>query len=189
MKIWITADTHYGYRAVINKSRRPFKTVEEMDDVLLENLNSKVKENDILYHLGDFCKSDVEYAKQVRARIKCKRVFLVAGNHDIPNFGLSFYHLFSRVENLLEMPLLGRLCVMCHYPMKIWRQCDKAPARAAFHLYGHLHGTMPIKDWSLMLDVGVDAHNFQPWSEEELMDYLTPRLQEYSKQKRNRIDF
>ena len=53
--IWITADFHFGHSNIIRYCNRPFRSVEEMDQTILDRLNASVKANDILYFLGDFC--------------------------------------------------------------------------------------------------------------------------------------
>jgi calcineurin-like phosphoesterase family protein len=53
--IWCTADFHFGHSNIIRYCNRPFRSVEEMDQSILDRLNASVKANDILYFLGDFC--------------------------------------------------------------------------------------------------------------------------------------
>lgn len=47
MKIFITADHHFDHENIIKYCSRSFKTVEEMNEVMVEKLNSKVSKNDI----------------------------------------------------------------------------------------------------------------------------------------------
>lgn len=54
VKIWFTSDTHFGHNNIMKFCQRPWKTVEEMDNALIQNWNSVVGENDIVFHLGDF---------------------------------------------------------------------------------------------------------------------------------------
>ena len=53
-KIWFTSDTHFSSERTLELSKRPFKSVEEMDKILIENWNSVVGQNDTVYHIGDF---------------------------------------------------------------------------------------------------------------------------------------
>ena len=52
---WFTSDQHYGHANVIGYNKRPFKTVEDMDEQLIKNFNSAVNSGDITIHAGDFC--------------------------------------------------------------------------------------------------------------------------------------
>ena len=52
--VWFTADTHFGHTNIIKYCNRPFKTPEDMNNVMLTNINITVGENDTYWHLGDF---------------------------------------------------------------------------------------------------------------------------------------
>ena len=52
---WFTADFHFGHSNIIRYCSRPFRDVAEMDQAVLERLNASVRDNDVLYFLGDFC--------------------------------------------------------------------------------------------------------------------------------------
>lgn len=41
-KVFFTADMHFGHENVISFDRRPFETVEEMDEKLIRRWNAKV---------------------------------------------------------------------------------------------------------------------------------------------------
>ena len=62
--------------------------------------------------------------------------------------------------------------VLCHYPFERW---DKAHY-GAWHLHGHCHGTLLSTDNQARLDVGVDAHEFQPISYGEIKLRMTRKV-------------
>ena len=78
---WITADTHFGHKNVIEYSNRPFDSVEEMDAELICRWNRVVGTHDTIYHLGDFAlttkKRKIEILKQLNGY-----KILIRGNHD-----------------------------------------------------------------------------------------------------------
>lgn len=85
--IWFVSDTHFSHSKCWEVFKRddgtplrPFKSTEEMDETLIANWNSVVKESDKVYHLGDVAIKDTG----LKALERCnghKR--LVRGNHDI----------------------------------------------------------------------------------------------------------
>ena len=53
MKYYIS-DLHIGHKNCIIFDNRPFSTLEEMHDTIVENWNSVVKKDDEVYILGDY---------------------------------------------------------------------------------------------------------------------------------------
>ncbi len=164
---WFTSDTHFGHANIIRYSNRPYKSVDEMDDALIRNINALVKADDTFWHLGDFCFGPRESnaffrkAKSYRDRINCRNIILIWGNHD-PNptwrESESFRRLFMEDYMLRITKINGQRISLCHYSMKIW---DKSH-HGAWHLYGHSHGSLPDDPNSLSFDCGVDCHNYKP---------------------------
>lgn len=52
--IYYTADLHFGHANIIKLCHRPFASIEEMDEKLIEKWNNKVKNGDTVYIVGDF---------------------------------------------------------------------------------------------------------------------------------------
>ena len=49
MNVFFTADEHYGHGQVIAYCQRPFASLEEMDEALIERHNALVKKKDLVY--------------------------------------------------------------------------------------------------------------------------------------------
>ncbi len=167
--IWFTADFHFGHNNIIRYCNRPFRSVEEMDQTILDRLNASVKANDILYFLGDFCIGSKAKALEHRKQIRCKKIFAVPGNHDKQVRKLT--DEFSWFSNLAEISIHGQPIVICHYAMRVWNRSH----HGAWHLYGHSHGNLPDTPTSLSMDVGVDTHDFRPWHFDEISLLLTEK--------------
>ena len=52
--IFFTSDTHFNAQRTLDLSKRPFNDLNEMNSTLINNWNSVVGKNDIVFHLGDF---------------------------------------------------------------------------------------------------------------------------------------
>ena len=159
---WFTSDFHLGHYTIIRYCNRPFSSTGEMDAAILANLNSKVGENDQLFFLGDFCKGGADQATRYRDRILCKNVHFVEGNHDRAARKISA--AFCSWNQLVEVRVGKQGIVLCHYAMRTWHHSS----RGVWHLYGHSHGKLRDEPGSLSFDIGVDAHDFQPWNFDEI---------------------
>lgn len=160
--IWITADTHFGHKNIIEYCLRPFSSVEIMDEVLIDRWNMAVKPNDTIYHLGDFTLDKM--ADKYLDRLNGKILF-ISGTHD---YWLKKIELNKYKEKLEILPPLystkiyGKRVVMCHYPLASW----EASFYGSLMLHGHSHGKMEhIKN---RFDVGTDCNDFYPFNLEKL---------------------
>ena len=52
--IYLSGDLHFNHSNIIKYCNRPFKNVEEMNRVIIDNWNALIKFDDTVYHLGDF---------------------------------------------------------------------------------------------------------------------------------------
>ena len=61
MSTFFTSDSHFDDRYAIEYFHRPFKSVDEMNTVMVAKWNRTVTENDTVYHLEDFTLGDIHY--------------------------------------------------------------------------------------------------------------------------------
>lgn len=168
MKYFIS-DMHFGHNYVIEFSNRPFASLEEMHEALINNWNDKVSEEDEVYVLGDmFMDVEASEANEIVKQLNGIK-YLIKGNHedyiDDPEFDTSAfewikdYHLIDDVHPNV---------VLFHYPILEWDGWHKG----TYHLYGHTHNTKQEYFEKLLEDtavnVGVDIHNFAPISLDEV---------------------
>lgn len=144
---------NFGHVNIMKYCNRPFQTVEEMNETMINNWNNVIKDKDEVYHLGDFSLVKKENLRKIRIRLRGK-VYLIKGNHD--KFSKKDYENFENVEKIKEIRYNGKKIVLCHYAMRTWN-CSH---HGAYHFYGHSHGT--LEPYGRSCDVGVDVHNFRP---------------------------
>lgn len=86
--IWFTSDTHFGHEKIIEYCRPEFNDVFHMTHALMDNWNSRIKPNDVVYHGGDMLWrhppptwDELNWAEYVMKRLN-GRIRLILGNHD-----------------------------------------------------------------------------------------------------------
>lgn len=138
MTVRFVADTHFAHANIIKFDRRPWASVAEMDEQLIDNWNRVVKDEDITYHLGDVAMglAPLGYLMQLAGQIR-----IIPGNHD----GI----LVETAEHVAEVtsgriqvidPLVElkgvahRTLWLCHYALEGWNKKHKS-----IHLHGHTH--------------------------------------------------
>lgn len=81
MITWFISDLHFGHRNICRYSNRPFSSIEEMNEVLIQNWNRCVKPSDEIWHLGDFAFGSINFTKKILESLN-GRINLIYGNHD-----------------------------------------------------------------------------------------------------------
>jgi len=187
-KLWFTSDTHYNHGNICSATTqwtnpvtcREFKSLEHMNAHLVGNINEKVGENDILFHLGDWSFGGFEQIELFRNQIVCKNVHIITGNHDhhIENDREGIQSIFSSVNKYLNLvvkwnvgtPLMGeqRFALM-HFPIASWDNM----ARGAIHLHGHVHFEADKRiGVGKMMDVGCDGNELYPIEMSEVLKLM-----------------
>ena len=184
MTIWFTADTHYGHKNIVrgvsnwgNKSGcRDFATIADMNDAMVDSINACVKEDDVLYHVGDLVMGLFQNVSEFRQRLNCRTIHLVLGNHDhnIRKDRDGIQQLFTSVQQQSMICVEDEQMVLCHYPLHVWQNHH----RGTWHLHGHTHGKLndPAFYQRKVMDVGIDTHpEFRPYSFAEVKAILDQR--------------
>ncbi len=150
------ADTHYGHEASLGFCNRPFSSVKEMDEFMIDSWNSVVRDIDIVYHLGDFSFGGAAHAKQIFRRLNGRKR-LILGNHDMRNGEVLPYLLDLDWDEAptpaIETTDCGERLFLSHYAHRVW----PGSHRGSYHFFGHTHGSLPHVGNSR--DVGVDVED------------------------------
>lgn len=154
--IWVISDTHFGHTNIIKYCDRPFKSVEEMDDTIIKNWNSVVRDGDIVYHLGDVYMGKAPgFLNNLKGR---KR--LILGNHDNGRDQL-LQRVFQKIDVWRMFPEFGLL--LTHVPVHTNTLSEKCPV----NVHGHIHNNE--KDYGKQYrNVSVEVVDYTPVNIENL---------------------
>lgn len=179
MNRWFISDTHFGHANIIKYSKRPFKDVDEMNEMMIQEWNKLVKPEDEVYHNGDFAFLPYDKFRTLHARLN-GRIFLQLGNHDSMiiqhRADLLKQGKIVSIENYRELKVAGApMIVLFHYGQRVWNKSH----HGSIHLYGHSHGSLP--PFGKSVDAGVDCkeitHEYRPVHMDEVLKYMSNRDQ------------
>lgn len=176
--LFLTSDTHFGHQNILRLCERPFNTIEEHDQKLIENWNSVVGPEDTVFHLGDFCFGGAQKWKEIRDQLN-GHIILILGNHDIKTVSQSMLTMFDYVTQQMKIQVDGRTVYLNHFPFLTfahWNPDIYQRDALAFALSGHTHIRRGDTGYdaqfaslykSTQYDVGVDLNEYKPiaWKE------------------------
>lgn len=183
-RVFFTSDTHASHANICSATTnwvnpptlRHFKSIQDMNDMLVGNINYLVDENDILFHLGDWSFGGFDKIAEFRSRLVCKNIHLILGNHDhhIERNKEGIRDLFTTVSHYSRLTIVRPLSknsnikynfVLFHFPIASWDNMNQN----VIHLHGHTHlNSIDRIGRGKSLDVGVDGNNLFPISLEDV---------------------
>lgn len=135
MNRYYISDTHFNHSNILLFDNRPFFNVKEMEETIVQNWNKRVKKDDIVYILGDFCWSLEDEWIRILNRLNGRKM-LVLGNHDIRNMSNRLKKMFIQVADYKEVKDGGRRIILSHYPILFYRSSYNDNV---WHFHGHTH--------------------------------------------------
>ena len=190
--IFFISDTHWYHNNIIRLCERPFESIAEMNEVLVNNWNNIVRPGDIVYHVGDFINPRGTRANKFLDRLN-GTVFLAQGNHDskkalyrFPQWAPRYYLNVGDYKFLLQ-----------HYPeypdglkdqytedRRLF--VDKRDYEVDFILSGHIHNNHFDRNdkkvgrlWTgRSLNLSVEVHNYCPIPLDTVIFYCDKRKEQ-----------
>lgn len=157
MKSFVISDTHFLHKNIIKYANRPFTSINEMDIQLINNWNSIVSNEDIIYHLGDFGIDNKTRLEEIFNSLNGKKI-LIEGNHDRRSKVCKFN--WKEIHKLHTISYKNQLFILCHYPLMSWDRQHYG----SIHLYGHIHNHDPLIKLKNAYNVSVEQINYKPIS-------------------------
>lgn len=179
--IWFTSDTHFSHNQPFLYEPRDFKNIDEHNEAIIQNWNSVVQPDDIVYHLGDVMLNDDEHGIKCLQRLN-GHIRMVRGNHDSDNRLLKYADCWN-VESVGDWALVikdGKQSIyLSHFPTITSNYDVDKPLKArVLNLCGHSHTKDAFQDWDkgLIYHVELDAHDNKPVALEEVMKDIRKKL-------------
>ena len=168
MKYLFSSDYHLGHANIIKYCNRPFKSLEQMNKTIIRNHNERVKKDDIVFHIGDFCFKNSSSKKGEGIRTTAQewesklngKIIHIKGNHDKNN----------STKTIIERMVIGyggKRINLVHRP----EHCD---VDYNINFTGHVHQNWEIERirhaflFTDCINVGVDVWRFMPVTFEEI---------------------
>lgn len=167
MTIFFTADTHFGHEKAIkyhsdNKKIRPWDTVDDQDTALINNWNSLVSANDLVYHIGDVYDTTVE-SKGWVDKLNGKKI-LIKGNIDTDD-NSEYLNYFNEVYNNFHVVDLNGQRILLSHNYTTINNLNKY--NCTLNIHGHLHADC-VQDPRYFC-VSLERTNFYPISTGQLL--------------------
>jgi len=173
---FFTADCHFNHIPIIQYANRPFKNVNDMNEELIKRWNEVVPPGSLVYVIGDFIWGKergyrTEGTREIIDRLN-GQIFLIEGSHDKPSIELikeGYRKFVLKTTPQLRIKINKQDITLNHYCMRVWPKSHYD----SWHLFGHSHNR--LKPEGKSLDVGVDGHNYYPWTWNEIVEYMKTR--------------
>ena len=134
------SDIHFGDERILKLCKRPFNTLDDMNNYIIQKWNSRVSNTDTVYILGDIGFDD----KSINIYKKLNGIkILIIGNHDLAFIDeIKKSRVFNKIDYTLEIKDSVNDVFLCHYPVVDWPGIDEKSVL----LYGHIHNKTSLND-------------------------------------------
>lgn len=200
-RYWFTSDRHWGHNNILSICKREFKDIYEHDRTIRDNHNALVSDNDITYDLGDVAyRCNPDHVANLLSSLNGK-IIIVPGNHEKPLRQAYERGYLNKMLNAGKLEIVGGEIVMKDHSLYISKTIEINGQRIfishlahrswihsfrnSWALYGHSHLNLKPDPFYKSFDVGVDGHNFYPWSFEDIKTRMDAITIEFSEQGEN----
>ena len=166
--IYYISDSHFGDERVMRLAKRPFHSVNDMDDTMISLWNKQVGGTDVVYVVGDFA-IDSQTAIKTLKQLNGQKI-LILGNHDacLNEQALQYFESTATICTIKDGV---HSVTLCHYPLLSYENS----IYNGYHVFGHIHNnprdiaTKIIPSLPRHLNCGADVIGFMPKTLQELI--------------------
>jgi calcineurin-like phosphoesterase family protein len=181
--IYYISDIHFDDQKVFDKCLRPFENLKQYEQEIIKKWNSKVKNSDEIYILGDIAVNNAKKAIEIISKLNGNK-HLIIGNHDMNFFEMyNSSKIFKSIEFIELINDKGRKVCLCHYPLMDWMEFNSG----GYHVYGHIHNKTKSTDYAyyqikeyfkdkLAFNASVDVIGYEPVTLDQMIKLKENRL-------------
>lgn len=199
---YFTSDWHLYHENCLRFDSRPFRNLDHMHSVLINNYYSCVKPEDVCFFLGDIGWGKNNAIASIISALPGTKI-LVSGNHDRGD-GAMMGVGFAAVLRTASIEINKQIVTLSHCPLRgVYRENTENMRGAApgdnwhgeerhtsisvedngqFHLHGHTHANPDKENGTAVIqgrqwDVGVPGNKYRPVSESQIASWIAKTLQ------------
>jgi len=165
-RTYLFGDPHFDHTNIIKYCNRPFKSVEEMNEVILRNWHRTIRSTDLVFFLGDMAFGRGSRKPRWWLSQLTGRIVYLKGSHDqgIRPAATGLNALKVALTQIVEFSNSKRV-LLVHDTVNVpWTWLG-------WVIHGHNHNNRPLVDvHSQHVNVSADVLNYTPISFSELFD-------------------
>ena len=194
--VFFTSDWHINHANSIKFDQRPFRDLDHMHEVLINNYNASVPKDGLCYFLGDIGFSSSDTIEKVISQLNGIKVAII-GNHD-KGINALYKIGFDVVLNAATLYIANERVTMSHCPLRgVWREDTTGMGNAKegehwhgearhqqfsvtdegqWHLSGHIHSGPANNKKTIdgrQMDVGICGNNYRPVSISQIESWIS----------------
>lgn len=166
MKVFFTSNLQFGRPGAIKQFKRPFATVAEMNQTLMTNWNSTVKEEDVVYVLGNFA-WDPTIAEEMLGKLN-GHIVIVPGELDEAVLELKRKGIMPKKTGIIESVFSSKSeqLTVSYWPLMEW------PSKSEGHylFFGYPSAKYKTDHKKKMVNVSCDFWGYKPQSLDSVIE-------------------
>ncbi len=173
MADWIWSDLHLYHPNIINYEKRPFTSVQEQTEHLIDAWKKTVKKGDRLFNNGDFAlKVSKDDLTSLIKNLPGRKI-LILGNHD-RRHSVKWW-LEAGFDEVSKYPIIvDKFWILSHEPLYVGKESPYA------NIHGHTHSTN--MDNPYMFNVSVENIGYKPVLLEDVKKTILERVGSFGKE-------
>lgn len=133
-KTLVTSDQHFDHTNTISYFKRPFRSVKDMNETMIERWNERVDKNDVVLHLGDLMVNPSETRlRNLRKRLNGS-ITVIMGNHELKNATSNARKLRNAGFEVSMKGIVKNGLVLTHKPVP-----SSKLKQGMVNVHGHIH--------------------------------------------------